>query len=134
MSRPARGLAAAVASLAVLVPLTVSAPAQAAPRTVPSRITYTGHQVDDDQTITVRGAVRSAKAYCRRGRTVTLVRTDDRTRAGSARTSRRGAFRIRFDGARTGPGAYRMTVRRKVVEHQGRRVVCGAASTTRDLV
>ena len=75
MSRPARGLVAALATAAALVPLTVvAAAADAAPATVPTRVTYAGHSTSPDLRVTVRGTLESRRAVCRTRRTVVLVR------------------------------------------------------------
>jgi phage baseplate assembly protein gpV len=130
-----RTTAAAVASLALLSPVLLSTPAQAArkpakkPQKIATTVTISPAFDYNSSThrVTVKGKVGSKKAFCRTKRVVKLRQVTDGQDAGRTKTKKNGSWAVTFDGNRIMPGKFRATVLRKTVKVKGRTYVCKKA-------
>ncbi|MGN0063222.1 MAG: hypothetical protein ACI379_03180 [Nocardioides sp.] len=129
MSNRLRAAVAATAGLTLLSPLLLGAPAHAAPRKVASTVTISGYELVNDSVV-FKGTVKSKKAFCKKRRVVTLRQVDDGVNAGTARTTTRGAWKVRFAQDRVNPGTFRATVKAKKVRVKGRTYLCKADTVT----
>lgn len=104
-----------------------TSPATAAEVRVPSTVTIDGYHVNPDVTkVTFRGTVTSEKAFCDKGRKITLKQVDDGVVAGRTTSDDTGAWKVRFGAQEVNPGVFKAIMARKVVERDGRTYVCTA--------
>lgn len=129
MSNRLRAAVAATAGLTLLTPLLLGSPAHAAPRKVASTVTIGGYELVDNSVV-FKGSVKSKKAFCKKGRVVTLRQIDDGVTAGKARTTAKGKWKVRFSQDAVNPGRFRATVKAKKVRAQGRTWLCKADTVT----
>ncbi|CAM3265002.1 hypothetical protein NODU109028_07990 [Nocardioides dubius] len=123
---------AATAALALSASLVTASPASAAVRkvVVKSAVTIEGFNGAEESAVNFHGKVKvkRQKRACLRNRAVTLRQTDQRVVAGKDKTDRTGEWVVTFDGATIEPGAFKVSVTRKVVRAKGKRIVCKAAT------
>uniref|UniRef100_UPI001F350B07 hypothetical protein n=1 Tax=Nocardioides alcanivorans TaxID=2897352 RepID=UPI001F350B07 len=124
-SRIIRTGLAAVATTALALTLT-AAPAQAA-KAVKSQVTIGGYQVSGGTKITIDGKVKAKKAFCKKGRKVVLKQITDNQKAGTAKTNKKGVWKVKFNGNKISPGEFKATVKKKVVKKNGKKFTCKAA-------
>lgn len=117
----ATGLAAGAAFVAGTI-----APAHAAVD-VASTVKIAGYSVNPDVTkVTFKGRATSDKAFCEKGRQITLKQVDDNVVAGRTRTGSTGAWKVTFAADAVNPGVFKAIMKEKVVERDGRKYVCAA--------
>lgn len=117
--------AAGVAAGTALVAGTMT-PAHAAVD-VASTVKIAGYNVNPDVTkVTFKGTATSDKAFCEKGRHITLKQIDANVVAGRTTTDSDGAWKVRFDADAVDPGVFKAIMKEKVVERDGRTYVCAA--------
>lgn len=131
MSQTVRAAIAAFATTAMALTLTVSPADAAKPVKVKSKISINSHKLVKDDVV-VHGKIK-AKKVCRAKRKVVLAQTDDKVRAGSAKTNKAGKWKVRFAQDDIAPGTFRAVVKRKVVKKKNKKIVCKAAKVTKAL-
>lgn len=129
MSQLIRTAVAAFATTALALTLTVSPAEAAKPVKVKAKISIGSYKLVKDDVV-FHGKVK-AKKVCRVKRKVVLTQTDDKVRAGSAKTNKAGKWKVRFAQDDVAPGEFRAVAKRKVVKKKGKKIICKAAKVTK---
>lgn len=123
---------AAVATTALALTLTAT-PAEAA-KQVKSKVTIDSFELKGQAHVVFHGKVKAKKPICRKARKVVLRQTDDKVRAGAAKTNKAGKWKVRFHEDAVNPGGFKATVKKKVVKKKGKKFVCKAAKVKKKVV